>query len=225
MVMTRVVERSFGAARQAAARTRQDLLVGENVLIRAEQRRHRALSLVDELGLRERWAPVGRVELVGAVAHGLVVSHDIDFEVFTRGEPNVADGFAVLSSLAEHPRVRKAQFTNALRTADQGLYWQIRCVDADSIEWKVDLWTLAEDHPGPCAAWIVEPMQRALTDASRRAILTLKEARAAGQTIPVASIDLYRAVLDGGVQTPEELSAFLGPDYTPSLTPWTPTPA
>lgn len=197
----------------------------DGVLIRAEERRHVALSLVDELGLFERWAAVGRVELVGAVAHGLVVSRDIDFEVFTSGEPTIGSGFAVLASLAEHPRVRKVQFTNALRTPDRGLYWQLRCATADGEDWKVDLWTLAEDHPGPLAAWIVEPMQRALTDASRRAILTLKEARADGATVPVTSIDLYRAVLDGGVQTAEELSDFLGPDYTPSLTPWTPTPA
>lgn len=131
----------------------------------------------------------------------------------------------MLAHLAEHSRVRKAQFTNALRTPDQGLYWQLRCVADDGAEWKVDLWTLAEDHPGPLATWIVEPMQQALTDATRRAILTLKEARAAGSTIPVTSIDLYRAVLDGGVQTPEELTAFLGPNYTPTLTTWMPTPA
>jgi hypothetical protein len=68
-------------------------------------------------------------------------------------------------------------------------------------------------------------MQRALTDASRLAILTLKEARAAGCTIPATSIDLYRAVLDGGVETPEALSDFLGPNYMPTLTPWMPTPA
>ena len=67
-------------------------------------------------------------------------------------------------------------------------------------------------------------MQRALTEESRRTILTLKEARAAGGTIPVTSIDLYRAVLEGGVHTPEQLSAFLGPNYKPSLTPWTPAP-
>ena len=145
--------------------SRQDAYVDDDVLTRAEERRHSALSLVDELDLRERWAAVGRVELVGAVAHGLVVSRDIDFEVFTRGEPTVAAGFSVLAHLAEHPRVTKVQFTNALRTPDQGLYWQVRCVAADGADWKVDLWTLAEEHPGPLATWIVEPMQQALTDA------------------------------------------------------------
>ena len=35
----------------------------EGILTRAEKRRHVALSLVDELGLFERWAAVGRVQL------------------------------------------------------------------------------------------------------------------------------------------------------------------
>ena len=194
----------------------------EPALERAEQRRRAGLSLIDDLRVRELWARVGRVELVGAVAHGLVVSHDIDFEVFTKGEPTVASGFAVLASLAEHPRVRKVQFTNALDTPDQGLYSQVRCIDGNGANWKIDLWTLAEDHPGPLATRLVEPMQRALTDASRNAILALKEARAAGQTVAVSSIDLYRAVLEGGVATAEELEAFLGPDYEPGLIHWTP---
>ena len=84
---------------------------------------------------------------------------------------------------------------------DHGLYWQVRCRDDDGEPWKIDVWTLPVDHPGPCAAWIVEPMRRALTNDLRVAILRLKEARTNGQVPDIASIDLYRAVLDDGVRT------------------------
>jgi hypothetical protein len=192
------------------------------VLIRAAERRQRAFVVIEDLKLVERWSHVGRVVLVGGVAYDLVVSLDIDFEVFTSGIPKITDGFRVLAELAEHPQVTKAHFSNDLSAPDQGLYWQLRYVDDVDDEWRIDLWTLAEDHPGPLSAWMVEPMQRAVTDEVRERILVLKEARAEGRTRPVASIDLYRAVIQGGVRTPEELDRFLGPTYSPSLTAWKP---
>jgi len=194
----------------------------DQVLIRAEERRERALVVIEDLRLVERWSQVGRVVLVGAVAYDLVVSLDIDFEVFTSGIPKITDGFGVLAELAEHPQVTKAHFTNGLSAPDQGLYWQLRYIDDVGDEWRIDLWTLAEDHPGPLSAWMVEPMRRAVTKEVRERILVLKEARAEGRTRPVASIDLYRAVIEGGVRTPEELDRFLGPTYSSSLTAWKP---
>jgi hypothetical protein len=181
------------------------------------------MLVADNLKLVERWSSVGHVVQVGAVAYDLVVTRDIDYEVFTSGEPTISDGFKVLAELAEHPRVTKARFWNALGKPDQGLYWQVRCLDDQGQEWKVDLWTLSDNHPGPCAAWIVEPMKQALTNELRLAILLLKEARAAGLTREVASIDLYRAVIEGGARTPASLDSWLGPNYSPSLTAWRPS--
>lgn len=194
-----------------------------DLLERARARRQQALDLAADLELVERWSRVGQVRQVGAVAYDLVVSRDLDYEVFTDGTPSVAAGFRVLAELAEHPRVTGARFRNALHSPDQGLYWQLRCTGDDTREWKVDLWTLAADHPGPLSAWLVEPMRQALNDERRKAILLLKEARSAGAVRAVASIDLYRAVIDGGARTPEELERYLGPDYEPTLTGWAPT--
>ena len=194
----------------------------DDVLHRADRRREQALGLIEDLELVRRWSEVGRVELVGAVAYDLVVSRDVDMEVFTRGTPRIRDGFRVLAELAEQPTVTKARFTNALDAEDQGLYWQLRCRADDGDEWKVDVWTLDENHPGPLSTSLVAAMRAAVGDDQRRHILTLKEARLAGALRGVASIDIYRAVLDGGATTAEEVEAFLGPDYTPSLTPWLP---
>jgi hypothetical protein len=191
-------------------------------LERAEERSRQALAVVDDLALVERWGRVGRVVLVGAVSYDLVVSPDVDFEVFTDGVPKVSDGFAVAAHLAEHRRIRKVRFTNALASVDQGLYWQFLYRSDDATEWKVDVWMLASDHPGPLSTWMIEPMRQALTPESRRRILRLKEARTRGEVDGVASIDIYRAVLEDGVDSVDELRAYLGSDYVPMLTPWLP---
>jgi hypothetical protein len=198
-------------------------VIDDGVLQRADARRQNALALIADLELFERWSRVGRVELVGAVAYDLVVSPDIDMEVFTAGTPQIRDGFRVLADLAEHPRVTKARFTNALSSPDQGLYWRLQCRDDNDDVWKVDIWTLDQDHPGPLSTSLAKAMRSAVGRAQRHCILALKEARTEGELRGVASIDIYRAVLDGGVTTPEELVAFLGPGYVPSLTPWLPT--
>ena len=195
---------------------------GDDILRCAAIRRHRALEIAAALDLSARWSAVGEVVSVGAVAYDLVVSRDLDYEVFTAGPPTVRGGFEVLTELAELPAVTGVRFTNALDTADHGLYWQVRCRDDDAEPWKIDVWTLPVDHPGPCAAWLVEPMRQALTNDLRVAILRLKEARTNGHIPNIASIDLYRAVLDDGVRTHDDLRAWVGNDYAPTLTHWRP---
>ena len=58
-------------------------VVDDALLDRARRRRSAALELVDDLELITRRSQIGRVVLVGAVAYDLVVSPDIDIEVFT----------------------------------------------------------------------------------------------------------------------------------------------
>jgi hypothetical protein len=198
------------------------LMEMDGALERARQRRLVAARLTAEVALVDRWSAVGNVVQVGAVAYNLVVSPDIDFEVFTPRAPTVRGGFEVLAALAEHPRVTKARFWNALSTPDQGLYFQVRCQADDGQEWKVDTWLLGPDHPGPCAAWIVQPMRQALTDDLRGTIVRLKEARAGRQVPPVSSIDLYRAVIDDGVRTIADLGEWLDSWDSPGLTDWRP---
>jgi hypothetical protein len=134
-------------------------VVDESLLDRARRRRSAALELVDDLDLFARWSQIGRVVLVGAVAYDLVVSPDIDIEVFTHGTPQIRDAFRVLAEVAEHPRVTKVRFTNALSSVDQGLYSQVRCYDDNGQEWKVDVWTLDESHPGPLSSALIAPMR------------------------------------------------------------------
>ena len=193
----------------------------EEVLEQCNQRLRTAHAILADLQLFERWQAFGTPVLVGAVAYELVMAHDIDMEIYC-DEPRIEDGFAVLRECVLHPHVRKAHFGNHLDEADEGLYWRLIYRDDDGTEWKIDMWALRRDHPGPCAAQLVEPLRKALTMERRCAILELKQDMQTGAMQRYPSIDIYRAVIDGNVRTSEQLETWLAQHPRPFLTFWRP---
>jgi hypothetical protein len=170
----------------------------DDILLRAEKRRERALDIIEELNLLQRWSRYGSPVIVGAIRYGLVVAPDIDVEIYC-DEPRIEHGFDVMSEVARVPGVWKVRFANELEGPDQGLYWQVRYRNPEGDVWKVDSWLLRHDHPH--AHWaekFADAMQKALTDETRRAILEIKEALLGEAGI--RGIDIYRAVLEGGVR-------------------------
>jgi hypothetical protein len=193
----------------------------DNALTRADNRLHIAQHILAQLHLVERWRAFGDPVLVGAVAYGLVVAPDIDMEIYC-DEPKIEDGFAVLEACALHPRVRKARFANKLEGPDMGLYWQLRYLHEDGQEWKVDMWSVRRDHPGPLSVDLIAPMKQALTAETRRTILELKEQLLLDPTLQCGSIHLYRAVLDDGIRSIDQLKNWLEHNEVDRLTAWQP---
>lgn len=193
------------------------------LLARAAARRRQAEAILSALELPARWGRFGTPVLVGAVAHDLVVAPDIDMEVYCAGGPQIADGFEVLAGCAEAPNVLGARFANHLDGPDRGLYWQLRHKAAGGVEWKIDTWSLAGDHPGPLGRDLVEPLRRALTPEARCAILSLKERLLGDEAVRCPSVFLYEAVLDSGVRTVSELAAWLNGRATSALSAWRPS--
>ncbi len=180
-----------------------------------------AHEILTRLQLFERWQVFGTPVLVGAVAYGLAMAPDIDMEIYC-DVPRIEDGFVVLRDCALHPNVCKARFGNYLNEADEGLYWRLIYRTGDGTDWKIDMWSLRRDHPGPCAAQLVEPLRQALTPGTRRAILELK-ALVQDEFAPRhPSIDIYRAVIDGGVRTSAQLETWLERHPRDFLTFWKP---
>jgi len=192
----------------------------DDVLARAATRQKAALAILADLQLMERWAEFGTPILVGAVAYELVVTPDIDLEVYC-DEPRIEDGFTILHDCALHPRVKKARFSNKLAEADQGLYWQLRYAHTDGQLWKIDMWSMRHDHPGPNARAMIEPMRNGLTDEHRRAILDIKE-QVVAREMGCPSIQVYRTVIDGRVRTPDEFVAWLKHNPSDGLIDWKP---
>lgn len=185
-------------------------------------RQVQAERIIRALDLPGRWSQYGEPIVVGAVAHGLVGKPDIDLEVFCE-RPRIEDGFAVVSALALQPGVWKVRFSNELDGPDCGLYWQLRYRDPGSATqevWKIDMWLLGHDCPGPVARDLIEPMRRALTTETRAAILAIKRDTLA--ELDVHGIDVYRAVLDDGVRDTAHFRDWLTTHRIDGLTHWHP---
>jgi hypothetical protein len=192
-----------------------------DVLDRAAQCLHQAHVILTQLQLLERWQAFGSPVLVGAVAYDLAIAADIDMEIYC-DMPRIEDGFVVLRDCALHPNVLKTSFGNYLVEADEGLYWRLIYRTDDGTDWKIDMWSMRRDHPGPCARDLVKPLRQALTPETRTAILELKAKIQDGLAPPQPSIDIYRAVLDGGVRTSEQLEMWLEQNPRDVLTFWKP---
>lgn len=181
-----------------------------------------AEAILDDLDLINRWQRFGRPVLVGALAIDVAVAPDIDREIYCP-DLKIEHGFQVISECALNIRVVSPQFINALRTPDKALYWQLRCRGNDGDEWKIAMWSAPEDYALPRGEDFVQPMKNALTPETREAVLMLKEARAAGELPEFISVDLYRAVLEGGVRTTGQWRQWQSTHETGVLTGWKPT--
>jgi len=193
----------------------------DDILRRAEEKRQQALAILDELDLATLWSPFGRPVVVGAVRYGLVAARDIDMEVYA-DEPQIRSGFEVMSKVAAHPGVRQVLFLNELQGPDQGLYWQIQFRDGHGNPWKLDTWLVGHDHPD--AHWCErfgDALSRTLIDESRRTILRIKEA-ACDDKAGLRGIDVYRAVLEGGVTTLTECQTWLRDHPADGMCHWLP---
>lgn len=192
-----------------------------DVFQRAEEKRRMAESILADLRLLERWRRYGRPVIVGALAYDLIVDYDIDMEIYCP-EIQIDHGFEILRQCAQNQRVTNAQFFNGLHGPDQALYWQLRYLDEGGNHWKIDMWSAPNDYPLPRSEYFVDPMNQALTQESRRIILELKDARMNHQDLQCLSIDLYRAVMEDGVQTADDLRNWLKTHEIGQLTDWKP---
>ncbi len=174
------------------------------------------------LDFERRWSAAGKVVPVGSARFGLMTTPNLDYEIYT-DRPTPAAGFAVACALAAVPGVTGIDYRNFLNTDDPGLYWRIDYRDADGRAWDIDAWLVSFDHPqaGMAKAFAVA-MAAMLTDEMRERILTVKTAaRAEG---PVRGIDVYKAVIAGGVRTLAEFRAWTARHPPAKMETWRPQP-
>ncbi len=174
-----------------------------------------AARVLADLDLLARLGSVGRPILTGSVALGLMAWRDIDVTTLC---PLLAvePVFEIGRSLAAHPRLRRLGFRNDTGSWNvdpdypDGLYWSLDYRAPDGEAWNLDLWFLAEgtrqfdlDH--------LASIPPRLTPEARLAILRIKDAWHARPSYrtTVHSYDIYQAVLDHGVRTPEAFEAYL----------------
>ena len=179
-----------------------------------------ALKVIENLNLMSLWQEAGGDPyLVGALAYDLALSPDIDVEIFCE-IPKIDNGFRILNACAHQPGCLATRFRNEMEGPDQGYYWQVRYQQPNGHLWKIDMWSMRLDHPGPTSRDMIFPMRQALDYKKRQIILSLKQAIMNDQNVACPSIYLYQAVLTGGVHNYDELLVWLSKHDTDGINDW-----
>jgi len=204
-------------------------LSAQALLQRSLSLQEQARNAVARLRVRERWEQLGPVYLVGSARFGLMVTPNVDFEVYVE-HPDVRAGFAIMAEIAAVPGIRAVQHHNFMDTADPGLYWRVDYTADDGTLWDFDIWLVPFSHPhAGMANAFAAAMERDLTPETRVDILRLKTELAAQAakcgTGPVRGIDIYRAVLEGGVRDTAAFSRWQADNPPPPMETWRPVSA
>jgi hypothetical protein len=160
---------------------------------------------------------VGNPRLVGSTALGLMVRPDLDITVVC---PELGYAAAELvaqigARLAMHPRVWRVLFRNDTGEWNtdpaypDGLYLGLGYRSEPGQDWNLDIWFVDEPDRQPDLA-AADAIAARLTPDARIAILEIKQALVDEPPVRrVPSYYVYTAVLDDGVQTPEQFSEWL----------------
>jgi hypothetical protein len=172
--------------------------------------------LVDRLDLPAMLSRAGRFERLGSSVSGLMVWRDLDLGA-SCGRLSPEQAWETMLPLATHPRTTRLDYRNETGRLTppelQGYgryYFVMRHVTDVDDEWKIDvsLWS-PEAPPGPLAH--PEELRRRLTPKTRLAILWIKDVWHRVPSYPdrVSGMDVYDAVLEHGVRTPEQFGRHL----------------
>jgi hypothetical protein len=188
----------------------------EALLERQDALQAEAERLVGQLALPEMLERAGRGERLGSSVFGLMVWRDLDFGV-SCGHLSPGRAWETMMPLAVHPRTTRLEYRNEIgRLAPPELrgygryYFVVRHETDAGEEWKIDvsLWS-PESPPGPSAH--AGELGRRLTPETRLAVLWIKDAWYRLPSYPdlVSGMDIYDAVLEHGVRTPEQFGSYL----------------
>lgn len=189
---------------------------GECLLERQDALQEEADRLVAQLSLPAMLEGAGRVERLGSSVSGLMVWRDLDFGV-SCGRLSPERAWETMVPLAAHPRTTRLEYRNEIgrlappELRGYGRYYFVVRHETDAGEtWKIDvsLWS-PESPPGPSAH--ARELRRRLTPETRLAILWIKDVwhRLSSYPDRVGGMDIYEAVLEHGVRTPEQFGRYL----------------
>ena len=173
-----------------------------DILATAAANQKRAYEIIEETNIREIWTSIGAIiNLVGSLRTGLLMKRlDIDFHIYT--DPfSLSKSFSAVARLAENPHVKSVNYANLLDAEDQCIEWHAVYEDSQGDSWCIDMIHIL--HDSPYAGYfehVADRIVSALTPQTGLAILTIKDAIPPGA--PVMGIEIYRAVLEGGIRDP-----------------------
>ncbi|GIO29568.1 hypothetical protein J2TS6_07090 [Paenibacillus albilobatus] len=180
-----------------------------------DQLQTEANAVAEELGVNDLLSLAGNPVRVGSAALGLMAWRDLDITVVS---PKLdADQVAeIASKLMVRQGVRELRFLNdtGVWNTDinypDGFYIGVKYRAQSGKDWKLDLWFVDEPDKQPDLAHI-KTMPDRLTPELRESILAIKHMWASREEYgnEVKSFDIYTAVLDDHVRTPDQFEEWL----------------
>lgn len=104
----------------------------DKILALSTQNQQRAWEIIKETNAINIWESIGaKINLIGSLKLGLMMKHcDIDFHIYT-SPFSLTDSFAAMAKLAEHPSIKRIEYTNLLKEEDAWLEWHAWYEDKD----------------------------------------------------------------------------------------------
>ncbi len=175
-----------------------------------------AQEIIHEMDIISRLGAVGEVYQIGSLVSGLMVWRDIDFSIVCRGR-SASDVFSAMNPIVSDEHVVKLEYLNetGVRSPsgmpeDERLYFVLSYETAAGNVWKMDF-SFWFTHQGRGEIMAPHQLREQLTEETRLAILWLKDIWRRSPTYPyeVGGWEIYDAVLNHGVRSPERLRAYL----------------
>ena len=182
----------------------------------------KARAVLRSSGLREAWEAVGaRVNPIGSLAMGLLLTHrDIDLHVYTE-TLEVAVGFRIMSDIGANPAVKRLEYRNLAATEECCFEFHVSLRDERGDSWRVDMIQIrrGSKYDGFFET-VADRILAALTPETKRTILMLK--CAAPQSARIMGIEYCRAVMEGGVRSWPEFIAWRAMNPVSGILTWRP---
>ena len=184
---------------------------------RQEVLQREAQTLVMELDLLPTLAQVGPAHQLGSSISGLMVWRDLDFIIICDPALDMTQIMTAVYPLLTHPRTVGLHYANERGShnpypdpASDRYYFVFHHMTEQGQTWKIDLsFFFSEQMLG--ALDHLDWLQRELTDEMRLAILWIKDIwyRLPAYPYRVGGYEVYDAVLNAGVRTPDEFDVYL----------------
>jgi len=193
-----------------------DATYAVELLRRQDTLQAEAQHVIAELNLPALLSQVGTPEQIGSSMAGLMVWRDLDFNILCP-HPSLDSIFAAVRPLLLHPRVTQLHYHNdtgqyapAELRGDERYYFVVHYENKAGNKWKIDLSFWLSDAPRNQLTHIAY-LKQTMTDETKLAILWIKDVWHHHTTYPyqVGGTDIYDAVLEHGVRTPEQFHSYL----------------
>ena len=172
--------------------------------------------MLEELDLERRLDDVGPMLLTGSFVSGLMVWRELDIMFLGGPALSPTDVLAAMGRLVLHPGVVRFDYTDErgprspTGEARDERYHVSASYARPSGTWRLDLTFWLRDLHENVTAWH-QQLRDSMTPEERRAILSIKDVWHRRPEYPdaVSGLEIYTAVLQHGVRTPEQFEDWL----------------